>query len=208
MFNPSGAPYPVGLIIFETLEVSQENVMSGLLRGRRLALISCLVLSAPPTLAQASPAWVEPPSGSDDPAVPGPAAPIRSAQRPLPTASVSREQAARDLAYAYLNLWSAPNRVSLASASSFYGPTVTFHGHTRTIGSVLAEKRRFAERWPDRTYRHRPETTQVACEADGARCTVRSSFDFAARNRRNGHRSLGGHLTNCCWLLGAFVVRC
>jgi len=102
-----------------------------------------------------------------------------------------KEQAARDLAYEYLNLWSAPNRVTLASASSFYGSTVTFHGRTRTLGSVLAEKRWFAERWPDRTYRHRPETTQVTCEADGARCTVRSSFDFAARNRRNGHRSLG-----------------
>ncbi len=106
--------------------------MSGSLRGTRLALISCLILSGPPALAQASPAWVDPPSGSDDPAAPGPAAPLRSAQPPLQTASVSREQAARDLAYAYLALWSAPNRVTLASASSFYGPTVTFHGTTRT----------------------------------------------------------------------------
>jgi hypothetical protein len=165
--------------------------MSGSLRGTRLALISCLILSGPPALAQASPVWVDPPSGSDDPAAPGPAAPLRFAQPPLQTASVSREQAARDLAYAYLALWSAPNRVTLASASSFYGPTVTFHGTTRTIGSVLAEKRRFAERWPDRNYRHRPETTQVACEGDGDRCTVRSSFDFDAGNPRQRQRALG-----------------
>src|SRR5688500_18693147 len=121
--------------------------MSGSLSRTRLALISCLILSGPPAVAQA-PAWVDPPGDSDE-------------------RLVSKEQAARDLAYAYLNLWSAPNRVTLASASSFYGPTVTFHGITRTISSVLAEKRRFAERWPDRTYRHRPETTQVECEADG-----------------------------------------
>jgi hypothetical protein len=109
----------------------------------------------------------------------------------MTTTAVSREQAARELAYAYLTLWSAPNRVTLATASSFYGPTVMFHGKKRTISSVLAEKRRFAERWPDRIYRHRPETMQVSCDADGARCTVRSSFDFDAGNSRQGHRSLG-----------------
>jgi hypothetical protein len=48
------------------------------------------------------------------------------------------------------------------------------------------EKRRFAERWPDRVYRHLPETTQVVCEADGARCTVRASFDFLATNPHEG----------------------
>jgi hypothetical protein len=103
----------------------------------------------------------------------------------------ARGEAARDLAFTYLELWSAPNRVALASASSFYGPTVTFHGRARTLGSVLAEKRRFAERWPDRNYRYRPGTTQVACEADGNLCTVWSIFDFSAANARQGRRSTG-----------------
>jgi hypothetical protein len=83
------------------------------------------------------------------------------------------------------------SELTVASAASFYGPSVTFHGKTRTISSVLAEKRRFAERWPDRTYRHRPETAQVTCELDGERCTVRSSFDFDASNSRQGKRALG-----------------
>jgi hypothetical protein len=97
---------------------------------------------------------------------------------------------ARKLASAYLDVWSAPNQVALSSVSSFYGSTVRFHGRTITLGSMLAEKRRFAERWPYRTYRHRPETTQVSCEAGRTRCTVWSIFDFSAANDR-GRRSRG-----------------
>jgi len=83
-----------------------------------------------------------------------PSALLRSGREPAHTARVSnppaqQHQAARDLAFAYLDLWSAPNFTALASAPSFYGPTVTFHGQARKISSVLAEKRRFAERWPE-----------------------------------------------------------
>jgi hypothetical protein len=104
---------------------------------------------------------------------------------------VEKKYAARDLAFTYLNRWSAPNSVTLASAASFYGPSVHFHGQTRSRASLIAEKRRFAERWPDRSYRYRPETTQISCEADGARCTVWSIFDYTARHPQKGRRSRG-----------------
>jgi hypothetical protein len=102
-----------------------------------------------------------------------------------------REKAARDLAFTYLSVWSAPNRVALASAPSFYGPTLTFHRQVRTIRSILAEKRRFAERWPDRRYRYRPATTRVSCQSRGTRCVVRSAFDFSASNPHRKQRSEG-----------------
>ena len=118
------------------------------------------------------------------------------ADRPLRLASMSeslteKKHAARDFAFAYLDRWSVPNRVTLASAASFYGSNVQFHGRTRSLASLIAEKRRFAERWPDRSYRYRPETTQISCEADGTRCTVWSIFDYSARNPRQGRRSSG-----------------
>jgi hypothetical protein len=56
---------------------------------------------------------------------------------------------------------------------------------------VLAEKRRFAARWPQRNYRYRPETTMVACESDGSRCTVWAIFDFSAGNSDQDRRSHG-----------------
>jgi hypothetical protein len=109
----------------------------------------------------------------------------------LARANPAPEEAARQLAITYLHLWSAPNRVTLASASSFYGPIVTFHGRRRTLNSVLAEKRRFAKRWPDRIYHYRPQTTQVTCEPGRVRCTVLSTFEFSAGNSQRGRRSLG-----------------
>jgi hypothetical protein len=66
-----------------------------------------------------------------------------------------------------------------------------FHGRRRSIDSVMAEKRAFAERWPDRDYRYRTGTTQVACESDRSRCTVWSLFDFSASNARANQRSRG-----------------
>jgi hypothetical protein len=146
-------------------------MLSVSLRVSRTALISCLLLWGPYATAQANPAWIDPPTRPDNTATPA--------------------QAAHALAVDYLDFWSAPNPLTLAAASSFYGSTVTFHGRERTIGSVLAEKRRFVERWPQRTYRYRPETTMVACESDGALCTVWAIFDFSAADSGQGRRSLG-----------------
>ena len=177
--------------------LSEENgMLSRSHRASKTALVSFFLLAGPAAFGLSSHAWAGPPSYPGTAATPVPEAP-RSGQQTWPTTrrgdqlASRREQAARDLAISYLNLWSAPNRVTLKSASSFYGPTVTFHGRTRTLGSVLAEKRRLAERWPDRTYYYRPDTTQVTCEARGDRCTVWSIFRFSAANSREGRHSLG-----------------
>jgi hypothetical protein len=170
--------------------------MSVSLQASRAALITGWLFSGSAALAQGSPAWLDPPSRLDTITTPEPPASLRSVQPPRQTAGESsrnamRAQAARDLAFNYLNLWSAPNRVTLAEASSFYGSTLRFHGQQRTLGSVVAEKRRFTERWPERTYRYRPETTMVGCETSGERCTVWILFDYLAANPRQGRRSLG-----------------
>ena len=169
---------------------------SATLHASRTALIACWLLWGPNVLAQAEPVWLDPPSSPDDIGKQEPAEPLNVVDPPLTTdwartGATASAQAARHFAFTYLASWSAPNQVTLASASSFYGPTVKYHGRLRTRGSVLAEKRQFAQRWPDRTYRYRPETTQVACETSEARCTVRSIFDFAAANSRQGRRSRG-----------------
>jgi hypothetical protein len=171
-------------------------MLSASLRASRTAAISCLLIWGSSAVAQASPAWLDPPMRPDDIAAPEPAAPPEFARSPAQGAWESdrntlRAQAAQAFAVDYLDLWSAPNRLTLAAASSFYGATVKFHGHERTVDSVLAEKRRFAERWPQRTYRYRPETTMVTCESTGARCTVWAIFDFSAAGSGHGRRSLG-----------------
>jgi hypothetical protein len=166
------------------------------LRASSTALVSCLVLWGFSLVAQAKPAWVDPPTDLADIAAAEPSASTEAARPLIEDAGVSdqsilRAQDAQALAVDYLDLWSAPNQFTLAAASSFYGPTVMFHGRERTLGSVLAEKRRFTERWPERSYRYRPETTTVACESDGPRCTVWAIFDFSAAGPSQGRRTKG-----------------
>src|SRR6185436_12394669 len=103
----------------------------------------------------------------------------------------TRTGAARELALNYINLWSAPNPVALASAPSFYGSVVRFHGSVRSAASVIAEKRRFVQRWPTRDYRYRPGETFVGCEAKSDYCTVWSIFDFSATNTETKRHSRG-----------------
>ena len=167
----------------------------------RTTSIICWLLAGGVNLAQAKPIWVDPPTdlgGGSRPELsePEPAGAIEAtgtvAQGTRKGEETTlRAQDAQALAVDYLNLWSAPNRLTLAATSSFYGPTVVFHGRERTLGSLLAEKRRFTERWPQRTYRYRPETTMVACESNGALCTVWAIFDFAAANPGKGRDSHG-----------------
>jgi len=103
----------------------------------------------------------------------------------------ARVQDARALAFSYLDLWSASNDRTLQATPSFYGPAVTFHGRPLTFRALMAEKRRFVQRWPDRNYRYRPGTMGVTCARDATSCTVRSTFDFDAANAKLGRRSRG-----------------
>jgi hypothetical protein len=164
----------------------------------RLLLTPCLLHLLSLTAAQAQPGssqWQDPLSlaggtvGSAPELLVQSAPPARSSMS-VTSSSRGQEQLARNLASKYLALWSAPKQVTLASASSLYAPTVMFHGRRRTLASVVAEKRRFARRWPHRQYGHRPETTQVACSND-RQCTVRASFDFAVTDAQGNRRSRG-----------------
>ena len=82
------------------------------LRRQRVALICWLLLSGPAALAQASAVWVDPPESLDAARAPESEAPPRSPLPPGTTAAAAydgvemRAHAARDLAYAYLSLWS------------------------------------------------------------------------------------------------------
>ena len=168
---------------------------SGSLCAARTAMFAGLLLWGA-SAAQANPAWVDPPRDTGDVAAAEPSESPSPARPPVQEVRVSDQgslnaREAQALAVDYLNLWSAPNKLTLAAASSFYGSTVMFHGRERTLDSVLAEKRRFTERWPERTYRYRPGTTMVACESSEARCTVWAIFDFSAAHPSEGRRSLG-----------------
>lgn len=103
----------------------------------------------------------------------------------------ARVAAAEALATDYLSTWSGPNALTLDSTTGFYASRVRFHGRVMSPRELLAEKRRFVQRWPERSYRPRPATMGTACASQGNTCTVRSVFDFSAANPAAGRRSQG-----------------
>jgi len=60
-----------------------------------------------------------------------------------------------------------------------------------SFAALLAEKRRFVQRWPDRKYRYQPSAMAIKCEPNGRSCIVRSTFDFDAANAKLDRRSRG-----------------
>ncbi len=140
---------------------------------------------------QAVPRQQNPRSTSEARGAPKSTSDIAIRPHPVRGRSSSQEQAAQSLAIHYLNLWSASNRQALQTTPEFYGPRVLFHGRRMSLGDLYAEKRRFAQRWPDRDYRYRPDTLNVRCNPGPNTCTVRSAFDFEAVNSKLDKRSRG-----------------
>ncbi|WP_336488651.1 hypothetical protein [Methylobacterium nigriterrae] len=91
----------------------------------------------------------------------------------------------------YLDSVSAPGDVMVGSTPSLYAERVRFHGRTLSLAAIMAEKRRFVRRWPERRYAVQPGTTRTACNAALATCMVYAVFDFRAGNPATGARSQG-----------------
>lgn len=98
---------------------------------------------------------------------------------------------ARQLAIAYLQLWSARNRETLAVTPEFYGAAVQFHGRKMSGRALFEEKRRFVRRWPERHYAPRRETMRADCEPAAQICRVHTVFAFTAVSAERGQRSTG-----------------
>ncbi|AWN48448.1 hypothetical protein DK419_20540 [Methylobacterium terrae] len=101
--------------------------------------------------------------------------------------AVTSQRLARD----YLASISGSNAATLAAAPGFYGDRVVFHGRTMSVASLMSEKRRFVQRWPDRRYRPRPDSLRTACNAGLAVCRVQATVDFSAFSPDRGVRSQG-----------------
>lgn len=98
---------------------------------------------------------------------------------------------AQRLAGDYLDVVSAPNAAMLAASLRFYGERVRFHGRTMSTAALIAEKRRFVRRWPERRYAPQDGTMRTACTAASATCIVRTVMNFRAESPARGVLSQG-----------------
>lgn len=127
---------------------------------------------------------------------------IRQSPSPLAVSSPPSVQAndprfiewagrAQRLTTDYLDSISSPNAVTLAEAARFYGPQVRRFGRMETLASVLADKRLFAARWPERRYAAQADAIRTACNAAQQACIVRATFDYRAGSAARGAQAQG-----------------
>ncbi|MCJ2125501.1 hypothetical protein [Methylobacterium sp. J-077] len=113
--------------------------------------------------------------------------PAAIAQAPASPASHERAAIARALAANYLATVSSSGDTMVGTAPHFYGTRVRFYGHPISLAGLLAEKRSFVQRWPERRYE--PRAIQTACDSET--CTIRTIVDFRTANPDRGAISTG-----------------
>ena len=97
--------------------------------------------------------------------------------------SVARmQQLSAKLARSYLQTWSSSTRAALMHVPQLYAPQISFYGRRLDHHKLMREKARFLQRWPVRSYAHRPGTMRISCDARAARCLVRSVVDWRAES--------------------------
>jgi len=103
------------------------------------------------------------------------------------SASAERAAAARALTASYLATVSASGDTMVGAATQYYATRVRFYGRPITTAGLVAEKRSFVQRWPERRYQ--PRAMHAACDAET--CTIRAIVDFRTANPGRGAVSSG-----------------
>ena len=92
------------------------------------------------------------------------------------------QQRATDFVLALASRWSSPNDEAFRSFDALYADKVRYRGKVTLRQDVVLDKRHFAERWPERTYRIRPDSIAVTCAKESETCSVRGIMNRSLAN--------------------------
>lgn len=125
------------------------------------------------------------------PDAPAPASPvipnIVASQEPPPQTSLAGR--ATGLVFSLATRWSGSNTETLRALDDVYADKVFYHGKVAPRLAVVAEKRRFAERWPQRSYKIRPHSVTVSCNAATEMCRVQGVMERELANPATSAKS-------------------
>jgi hypothetical protein len=80
---------------------------------------------------------------------------------------------------------------ALGYARRLFVGEVGYYGKHLDAEQVLADKRRYFQRWPQRQYRLKPETLRVACDETRATCRIAGELEFRAADPATARVSSG-----------------
>jgi PAN domain len=109
----------------------------------------------------------------------------QSAQSPKPPPDPTGEglaTRARSFVTGIQTRWSDATSSGLGWLDTLYANDVDYYGTRLSRDSVLADKHRFAERWPERRYRIQTNSTKAQCST--SECVVTGNIEWEARSLR------------------------
>jgi len=165
--NKIGLPYEAVIYITQAAPSSMTwlSVSEAAKRGIDVAML------APPT-----------PPDNRSARVPLRNTPSTAAISPPVEQSSALEQRSLKFVSSIFTNWSAPNLQALKALEGLYQDEVMYYGKVASQLAVLNDKRRFVERWPQRSYRLRPGTLAAQCNEVFQKCTVTGAMDWDAVN--------------------------
>lgn len=102
----------------------------------------------------------------------------------------SPERRALDFVLALAARWSGPNAEVLHALDALYTDNVVYQGKSTPRETVVLSKRRFAERWTERSYDIHPRSLSATCAEAGGTCRVKGRMKWKFRNASTSSRGV------------------
>lgn len=96
----------------------------------------------------------------------------------------------------YMREWSNAPTTSREFAAQVYPDRLKFYKGEETRDSIIAEQEAHIKRWPDRSYRVRPGSLRVDCDAANVVCSVHSVLEWTAKSLPRNALSTGSAAWN------------
>jgi hypothetical protein len=110
--------------------------------------------------------------------------PTATASKTQPPPSDNLEGRVTDFVLSLASRWSGPNADMLRTLDSLYADQVLYHGKLVPRQEVLLDKRRFAEKWPERRYKIRPHSVSTTCYDEFQVCRVKAIVERELANTK------------------------
>lgn len=131
---------------------------------------------------------------SSDPALPQSGQPDTNYAPPSAPPAVDPPASASERAVAFVRSLVAQHaggrHDARALVASAYAGNVAYFGKSMSISEIIADKQRYFQRWPERSYHIRDESLSVDCQTP-ALCTVTGIYDWAVRSVPRNRQASG-----------------
>jgi hypothetical protein len=117
---------------------------------------------------------------------------IAPAALPRPDTTDTLDSRARAFVEDYMRRTEGETGEVLAFVRNSFGAEIRYYGKVVPNAQVVEEKRRYLNRWPQRSYRLRPDTMRVQCDEPRSTCQMSGELDYEVRDPKASRGSSGG----------------